>query len=251
MSRTYEALKKAERQQQNGHPTIAMDRHATSATAGDGNEGLQLQYDRLRVWMANQGHNGSGVRIVMVAACRPRSGTTSTVAGLATALSDQPSVRVLIVDANLRTPELDRVYNADNTRGFSELLTKPPGDGELPVQTTRRANLFLLTAGLPSRSPVAIFERTAIERLVASLREGFDFVIFDAPPLLQFPEGYALAPHVDAVLLVVDAQHTSLEEARRATRELERVGVHTAGVVLNRERDYTPRVFRRFFSAAK
>ena len=75
--------------------------------------------------------------------------------------------------------------------------------------------------------------------------------MFDTPPLSKFADAYALAPYVDAVLLVVEADKTRVEDARRVLRELERVGAPTAGVILNRQRDYTPRFFQRFLSRDK
>jgi capsular exopolysaccharide synthesis family protein len=245
MSRMYQALQKVERQRGHERARGGADPRAGTGAVTEGEDGRRLRYDQVRVWMANQGDHGSGVRVVMVAACRRGSGTTTTVAGLGVALSDQQTARVLMVDANLRTPGLDQVYGCDNAGGFSELLAGPGGDGELPARATPRANLFLLTAGLHFRSPAGIFERSALERLVAALRARFDFVVFDAAPLLEFPEGYALAPQVDAVLLVLDAERTSLEDARRATRDLERAGARAAGIVLNRQQDYTPRLLRR------
>jgi capsular exopolysaccharide synthesis family protein len=249
MSRTYEAVRKLERERDSGHERVEPFRRGASVTA-EAEDGLHLQYERLRVWMSSQGSNGSGVRSVMVTACRPGSGSTTTVAGLAAALSDQQAARVVVVDANLRTPRLDQVYGARTTEGFSDLLRHATGAGEPPVLKTRRPNLFLLGPGVLSSSPAGIFERSAIERMVTGLAARFDFVVFDSAPLLEFPEGCALAPHVDAVLLVIDAQKTSLGDARRAVRELERVGTRAAGVVLNRERDYTPRLLRRFVPGA-
>jgi capsular exopolysaccharide synthesis family protein len=251
MSRTYEVIKKIDQERDSRRQRLQPAGRLTPATAAEANDRQQIHYERLRVWMSNQASNGSAVRSVMVTACRSGSGTTTTVAGLAAALSDQPAARVLVVDANFRTPRLDRVYGTDSSGGFSELLTDPAAEGNPPVQVTRRTNLFLLGTGTRSGSPVGIFQRSAIERLMAGLRARFDFVVFDSAPILEFPEGCALAPHVDAVLLVIDAQKTSLGDARRAMRELERVDARAAGLVLNRERDYVPRVIRRFMGAAE
>jgi capsular exopolysaccharide synthesis family protein len=244
MSRVYEALRKVERLDDE-RPSAAPGGRPAPPRNGHGDQARGLQYDQLRVWIANQSHNGSGVRVVMVAACRPGSGTTTTVAGLGAALSDQPSARVLVVDANFRTPHLDRVYGCPNAHGLSELLAQPAGEAERLVQPSGRANLFVLPSGRPPGNPVGIFERGALERLMAELRARFDVVLLDAPPLLDFPEGYSLARHVDALLLVLDAERTSLDDARRTTRELERAGARAAGIVLNRQRDYVPRLLRR------
>ena len=241
MSRTYEALRKLERTRASGRARAAGDAPPARRPAGTFDRDCELQYERLRVWMANQGDNGSSVRIVMVTACRRECGTTTTVAGLAAALSDQPAARVLMVDANLRAPALEGLHGVGAAAGV---------EGELSIQPTGRPNLFLLAATTLSKHPVATFDSGAIARLVADVKGRFDFVIVDTPPLLEFPEGYSVARHVDAVLLVVDAERTSLEDARRTTRDLERAGARRAAIVLNRQRDYMPRLLRRFLGVS-
>jgi Mrp family chromosome partitioning ATPase len=96
---------------------------------------------------------------------------------------------------------------------------------------------------------VEVFESEIIDRLILQLKKEFDFVIFDAAPVVEFPDAFALAPKVDAVIMVAQSEKTSIEDARRAKFNLEQAGGRILGVVLNRQKDYTPRVLRRFFSS--
>jgi tyrosine-protein kinase Etk/Wzc len=209
-------------------------------TACQMNDACRLPYERLQVWLAHRNGNGSTSPVIMVAGCRTGAGTTTTVAGLVATLLERPTARVVGVDANFRTPSLGLVDSSKNGSGLMELLTNKSARSEVVLRPTGQPNLFVLATGARPRSPGGIFERSAVERLLVELRARFDFVVFDAPPLLEFPEGYALAPHMDVVLLVVDARKTSVEDARQAVRDLERIGARPAGIVLNRERDYTP-----------
>jgi capsular exopolysaccharide synthesis family protein len=206
-------------------------------TACQMSDACRLPYERLQVWLANR--NGSTRPVIMIAGCRSGAGTTTTAAGLVAALIERPAARVVGVDANLRTPSLGLVAGSKNGSGLTELLTDKSVNSEVVLRQTGRSNLFVLAAGARPRSPGSIFERSAIERLLAELRARFDFVVVDAPPLLEFPDGYALAPHVDAVLVVVDAQKTSVDDARQTVRDLERIGARPAGIVLNRQRELT------------
>lgn len=257
MSRLYDALKKAERR--GGRPaddTPPGPLLSTRVTPPGGraapdavwspDDDLRVAYERIQVWITNRGPREAPTRAVMVAGCQEGNGATTTAAALAATLAQQPTTRVLVVDANLRTPSLHRVFGARGQAGFSDLVNNGREAGLDYVQPSAQPNLFVLTTGRIPRSPLENFSSVKLARLVAEFKNQFDFIVFDAPPLLQFPDGYALAPHVDAVLVVVEADRTLVDDARRVIRELERAGVRgPTGVILNRQRDYTPRVLRR------
>ena len=251
MSRIYEALKRAERRPASEPivPPVANGRDPLEAGWGLGND-ARLEYERLQVWISNCSADSSPpIRGVMVVSCHRGEGTTTTSVGLAATLARRPAARVLIVDANLRTPSLHKVLGVEARGGLTEFLNNGSASADY-VQPTTQPNLFVMTSGSTARSPLEIFSPAALGRLVSHLKSAFDFVVFDASPLLEFPDAYALAPHVDAVLVVVEADRTLVDDARRVMRELQRSGLRAAGVVLNRQRDYTPRLLRRAFSRA-
>jgi Mrp family chromosome partitioning ATPase len=85
---------------------------------------------------------------------------------------------------------------------------------ETHIQPTNRPNLFVLTSGHVSLSPAEVFEGDAIDQLITKLREKFDFILFDAAPVVDFPDSLALASKVDSIILVTQSEKTSVEEAR-------------------------------------
>jgi capsular exopolysaccharide synthesis family protein len=248
MSRTYEALKRAERRWTSPPLITRAGQWAVSDIGPDLDDGARAEYERIQLWITNRSAQDSPIQTVMVASCQRRNGATTTAANLASTLAQGPAARVLIVDANLRTPRLDRLFGARDRRGFSELLDN--ANGADAIQPSTRPNLFVLTSGRIPPYPLEILSPAPLGRLVAQLKSRFDFIVFDAPPLLEFPDAYALAAHVDAVLVVVEADRTLVDDARRVMRDLERAGARAAGVVLNRQRDYTPRLFRRKLNGA-
>ncbi|HEX9818990.1 MAG TPA: CpsD/CapB family tyrosine-protein kinase [Methylomirabilota bacterium] len=250
MSRIYDALKRAEGQTR-PVPVVSasVDGPPAPVAAWDVDDEARLEYERLQVWITNPAPHSPPRQAIMVVSCQRGNGATTTAAGLAVTLAQRPAARVLIVDANLRTPGLHQLFGARGRQGFRELLDKGDGSGDY-VQATAQPNLFVMTTGRISGSPLEAFAPSDLGRLVAQLKSRFDFILFDAAPLLEFPDAYALAPHVDAVLLVVEADRTLVDDARRAMRELDRSGVEGTGVVLNRQRDYTPRLLRRTLSRA-
>jgi capsular exopolysaccharide synthesis family protein len=183
----------------------------------------------------------------MVVACRTGTGCTTTAALLGATLAEGKGSRVLIIDGNFRTPSMNMVFQLKNNGGFSDIITQGL-PFEASIQPTNRKNLFVLTTGQISMVPAELFEGETIDKLLSTLSKQFDFIIFDSAPLLEYPDSYALAPKVDCVILVVGAEKTSIEDARRAKRDLERAGGQTLGVVLNRKRDYRPPFIKKFFA---
>lgn len=207
----------------------------------------RMRYQKLRLLLTAAASRRDSLRSLMVAGCRASTGATTTAAVLARTLAEGNRHRVLLIDANFRTPALDMVFDVSNRSGLYDLLFDG-GHPDPPIHETRWANLFLLTAGRAPASPEAVFEDKRIGQLLADLKHKFDFVILDSAPVLEFPDTYGLAPEVDGVVLVVEADRTPVHDAQQARRDLELAGARLIGAVLNRERDYIPGVLRRFFS---
>jgi protein-tyrosine kinase len=250
MSRTYQALQKAEADK----PQRFIPPEAESATDGQTinklafNNGAagRVEYQKLRVWLTNPAGREQPLQTVMVVSCRAGTGSTTTATLLARTLAEGKNFRVLIIDGNFRTSSLNRTFKVKNNGGFTEIVSAG-APFEAHIQPTDRKNLFVLTTGQISLLPAEVFEGKAIEILLAELKQKFDFIIFDAAPVVEFPDSYALAPKVDGIILVVEAEKTAIEDAQRAKRNIEQAGGRLLGVVLNRRKNYVPSFLRKFW----
>jgi len=154
-----------------------------------------------------------------------------------------------LIDANLRMPSLNTVFNVRNRGGVTAVV----GRGlpyEAQIEATSRENLFVLTSGQLFEGSAQLFEGKAFDDLLTQLREKFDFIIFDGAPVMEFPDAYLLAPRLDGVILVLEADRTSVEEAQRATHNLAQAGAQILGVVLNRQKVLRPSFLKRFLGAS-
>jgi capsular exopolysaccharide synthesis family protein len=198
----------------------------------------------MRLWLTSAVSRGQRVQTVMVVSPHRGTGSTTTASLLASTLAEGKKLHVLIADANVRTPALSDVFGVRNGDGLTEVVA-----GGVPLeagaQATERQNLAVLSSGRVSMVPADVFEGEAIDRVIEQLKTRFDFIIFDVAPVLEFPDACALAPKVDGVILVVKAGGTSTEQGQRARRTIDAAGGRLLGVVLNREKDYTPRLFKR------
>jgi capsular exopolysaccharide synthesis family protein len=252
MSRVYEAVTKAEFER-NGGPYIPVEEVPVNGREGphwhwDSEGPSPLEYQRIRVWLTSSTAR-QRIQTVMVAGPWSGTGSTTTAALLAASLAEAKKTRVLIIDGNFRTPALNMVFQIKNGSGLTEVVSEGVLS-EARIQPTNRPNLFALTCGQLPICPPEVYEGGGIEELISELKQKFDFIIFDSSPLIEFPESYALAPKVDGIIMVVEADKTSVEDARRAKRNLEYAGGRILGVVLNRQKDYTPAFLKKFFSHA-
>jgi protein-tyrosine kinase len=256
MSRTHDALKKAEAEKEKLFGSSSKPSSKDSPVNGrkapkihwDTN-GSAVEYERIGVWLTNPMSRGQRLQTVMVVSPHSGTGSTTTAALLAETLAKAKKRRVLIIDSNFRTPALNMVFHVRNNGGFTEVVSDAVAL-EAHIQATNHENLFVLTCGRVSNSPVEVFEGALIDQLIAQLKEKFDFIIFDAAPVIEFPDAFALAPKVDSIILVAQSEKTSVEDAQRAKLSLEHAGGRILGVVLNRQKNYTPSFLRRFLSSA-
>src|SRR5262249_31928455 len=114
------------------------------------------------------------------------------------------------------------------------------------IYQTDIPNLSFMPCGKGVSSPSYMFDSEPIGALLPVLREKFDFVIFDGSPLRDYSESSFLAGKMDGVILVVEAERTKIEVARKIRKDLESTGVQILGVVLNKKRNYIPEYLERF-----
>lgn len=184
----------------------------------------------------------TAVKSLVIAGASGGEGATTVALNLALAFAEHRSAQTLLVDANLRHPNLHQVLDIACEKGLSdwdeasEPTYKPSG---------LSPNLWVLTAGTqPERNS---WERwgTILPALQQRTGERFGMVIFDSPAVGRYPESLALARHAGGVVLVAESDHTSLEMLQYAREQIGSVGAEVVGLILNRRGRYIPRWLRR------
>ena len=160
-------------------------------------------------------------------------GKTLTAANLAVVIG-QTGQTVALVSADMRRPTLERYFlQAEVSRiGLSSWLT-----GDLhevpPLRPTEADNVDLLPCGPIPSNPAELLSSPRVVELTSQLKERYDMVIFDTPPVLPVADVATLASMLDGALLVFDASSTHRSAARDGREMLARVGVNIVGTVLN------------------
>jgi polysaccharide biosynthesis transport protein len=174
---------------------------------------------------------GSACGVIQVTSANPRDGKTTVATNLAVSAA-QSGKRVLIIDGDLRRPRVDAAFGIKAETGLVEVLA---GDAELldTVCESSIENLWLLPCGKKPSNPAEILSSPEFEQLVEMVREHYDLVIIDSPPILAVSDPMIIAPRVDGVLLTVRITKHGRPEVIQAREILTSLDVKILGVVVN------------------
>jgi len=184
-------------------------------------------------------HPGESIKTIMFTGAAHGGGATTTAINFAKTLVRDHHVRVLLIDANMRTPNLRELFDIKNDQGLTDIVldhdAKP-----YKVIDCDPSYLFVLATGGNYIGPVGLFESERFDIFLSKVREEFDYVILDSAPIPSFAEARVLCEKVDGVVLVVESGKIRRQVALRAKKELEDAGAQILGVVLNKRKYYIP-----------
>lgn len=141
--------------------------------------------------------------------------------------------KVLLVDVDLRQPQLELWLNLADQQGLSDVIMADVSVQEALVQPYPEANFFTLTAGNTPADPTQLLASEKMKQLMTSLNQNFDLVIYDAPSLLGLADASLLATQTDGMLLVVHLDKTDRIAVKQAVENLEVFRKGMLGVVAN------------------
>ena len=169
---------------------------------------------------------------IMVTSSVPNEGKTLTALNLAISLAQEHDHTVLLVDADLRRPSVQRYLNMDRKRGFSDCLQDETDIGETIIGTGI-GKLSVIPAGRAVANPVELFTSQRMRDLIEEMKHRYNdrYIIFDTPPILPFAETRSLAHLIDGVLFVVKERHASQENIKEAVESLK--GCELLGMIYN------------------
>ena len=174
----------------------------------------------------------------MFASSNRGEGTSTVVTNFAITLASTEASQVLLVDANLRIPRLHTFFNIPKETGFAEIL-QAKGSWTDIVRSSKIPNLSVITAGETVANPLLLFESPLLEKIIREFRQHFDYILFDMCAINSSPDPILLAPQLDGLVLVVQADKTRKELIQQAKKTLDGV-VNILGVILNRKNYYIP-----------
>jgi polysaccharide biosynthesis transport protein len=158
-------------------------------------------------------------------------GKSTTVFNLASVFA-QAGQRVLLVDSDLRRPTLHKMFKVSNSLGLTNYLLKQNTLEEV-IQTTSVPTLDFMASGKLPSSSLGILSSTQMRDLITELKQHYDFVFFDSPPVLGVSDASILASEVEMTVQVIQFRRYPQPMNIRAKQLIEKVGGNLLGIVLN------------------
>ena len=185
-----------------------------------------------RVLRANLFYSVSDIspRVIAITSPNPREGKSTTCANLAVVLA-QAGKRTLLVDGDLRKPEVHKLFGLRNVYGLMNVLT-----GEQDLQAACHEPLKylkVLTVGPIPLNPAEVLSSQLFADFLDQARQQFDYVLVDTPPVQTLSDPAIVASLADGTFLVVDARKTRKRSVRQAMDRLGAVGASVIGTVFN------------------
>jgi succinoglycan biosynthesis transport protein ExoP len=157
----------------------------------------------------------------------------STVALHLAATAAAVGQRVLLVDADLRCPQLHTKLGLPNVRGLGNAISTDMSLNDAIQRAPSQDNLFVLTAGQIPPDPIKLLSSKKMHYLMEQFQAFFDLVIYDTPPLAGLADTHLIAAHTDATIMVVQIGKTDRSQVRKVLEELKISGASVLGIVAN------------------
>jgi len=168
---------------------------------------------------------------VAVVSAGAGEGKSTTVFNLASVFA-QSGQRIIVVDSDLRRPTLHKMLKVTNNLGLTNYLLKQNTLEEV-IQTTKLPTLDFLPSGKLPSSSLGILSSGQMRDLIGELKQRYDFVFFDSPPIMGVSDASILASEVDMTLQVIQYRRYPQPMNIRAKQLIEKVGGNLVGIVLN------------------
>jgi capsular exopolysaccharide synthesis family protein len=173
-----------------------------------------------------------GARALVITSTGPGEGKTTVASNLAIGFA-QAGQRVLLIDADMRRPRVHEVFGRRQEPGLSNVMVGNAKASQ-SVHKTGVPGLWLLAAGHLPPNPAELLGSQRFRDFVMSLKEHFDLILIDSPPVMAVTDAVIAAHAANGVVFVVGSEMTSRQAARAAVEHLEQGRVHFVGAILNR-----------------
>lgn len=171
------------------------------------------------------------IKSILITSPLAQEGKSSTVANLGLTLA-QANKRVIMVDSDLRKPKLSRIFGLQSGSGLTHYVSSRIEAADL-LKSTPFPHLFLISSGPIPTNPIELLTSEKMGNLISFLKQSFDYILFDAPPLLAVSDAVAMGPMIDGVILVARGGQTPIPALKQAKQKLDTHKIKCIGVILN------------------
>ena len=172
---------------------------------------------------------------IVISSPGQKEGKTTVCLNLAIALSTEQDTRVLVVDTDFRNPTVHKMLGLKFTPGLYNFLAETVSF-EQTIYETNIPNLSVIPAGKQLANPTDMLDSDKMKDFLARVKNQYDYVLFDAPPVIPVSDTTTLAIHSDGIILIVEAEKTRMPTLSSALELLEKANINIIGLILNKLR---------------
>lgn len=176
------------------------------------------------------------VKSILITSSLPNEGKSTIIKNLAYALA-MTGAKVIVVDCDLRNPTVHQMFKIPNISGLTNIIVEDDRYEKYVISDKEFDNLGIITSGPIPPNPSELIGSNKMKSFLNKLKEDYDYVLLDAPPVLLVTDPTVLAPVVDGVILVIQANKTEIEATKRAKEILTNVKANILGAVLNKVKE--------------
>lgn len=176
------------------------------------------------------------IKTIAITSAEAGDGKSTTASNLAIVFAESGK-RVLLVDADMRKPTIAPSLDIKERSGLSDLLANQDTIIEEYFRDSKIENLTIITSGIKPPNPAELLSSDRMRIVMAEMREKFDIVIFDLPPIGIVTDGQILAGLTDGTILIIRERKTKRNGVLKAKESLVTANAHIIGVVYNAKRD--------------
>lgn len=176
--------------------------------------------------LANAKHN-----VIAISSASPEAGKSFISTNLSVLLA-QNSKKVLLIDADLRRGYLYKYFHSENQSGLSQVLLGQKQIDDVIIPSDH-SNLYFLPRGSHPNNPSELLNSQQFEALIQNLRQQFDYIVIDTPPVLAVTDSLIIARHTGVNVLIANYAQTHIKEMGLAINRFENVDIKVNGIILN------------------
>lgn len=178
---------------------------------------------------------GRPPKLILITSTLPSEGKTTTTINIATSLAQMGS-RVLIIDGDMRRPQIHKNFGISNQNGLSRILSSSLNEDEILdlVQMDNDTGVHVITSGSIPPNPAELLGSDRMKKTLNVFVAHFDFVIMDSPPVITCTDAILMASIAEGTILVVKSGKTPGQLAQRVKQKLGEINAKIIGTVLNK-----------------